>query len=215
MLAWHNADHPLFLFVNYGDTHFPYDHAEMDDVLGVPRLGARQIRPENAEGVYATYANATANVDRAIEQLVAMWRAKVGPDGAIVITSDHGEALFESGVLGHGLALDATQTRVPLIAVGLSGVWPEPLGLSDLRGAIQRSLMDPAPTPLRFEPVPGRQLLQYMAVVEHPRLLCLRSLDRELRYDTTDPPPADSEDFRTLIWWWESLQLDRSVAAAK
>ncbi|HTO55838.1 MAG TPA: sulfatase-like hydrolase/transferase [Myxococcota bacterium] len=215
MLDWHTADHPLFLFVNYGDTHFPYDHSEMDDVLGVPRLGPREIRPENAAGVYATYANAAANVDRAIEQLVAMWRAKLGPDGAIVITSDHGEALFESGVLGHGLALDATQTRVPLITVGLSGVWPEPLGLSDLRGAIQRSLTEEATEPLRFEPVPGRHLLQYMAVVEHPRLLCLRSFDRELRYDTTDPPPPDSEDFRQLIWWWESLQLERSVASAQ
>ena len=211
MLDWHDTSHPLFLFVNYGDTHFPYDHSEMDDVLGVPRLTPGEIGPENAAGVYSTYANSVANVDRAIEKLVEMWRAKVGPDGVIVITSDHGEALFESGVLGHGLALDDVQTRVPLIAVGLHGVWPEPVGLSDLRGALQRSLSGESAEPMRFEPTPGRQLLQYMAVIENPRLLCLRSYDHELRYDTTDPPPPESEDFDTLIWWWESLQLARAA----
>ncbi len=203
-------DRPLFLFVNFGDTHYPYDHRELDDILGVPRLGVQEIRPENAAGVYATYANATANVDRAIEQLVAMWRAKVGEDFAVVVTSDHGEALFETGVLGHGLALDATQTRVPLVVVGLDGTWPEPFGLTDMRAALQHSLAEAAgdgPARARFEPVTGRHILQYMAVVERPRLLCLRGLDSELRYDVDERTPPSGPDFRALIWWWESLQL--------
>jgi hypothetical protein len=203
---------PLLLYVNYGDSHFPYDHRELDDILGVERLQRRQIQPENAAGVYRTYANATANVDRAIQELVAMSRAKLGgQDLAIIVTSDHGEALFEGGVLGHGLALDATQTRVPLVVVGLGGVWPEPLGLSDVRASLQRALAtddDGSHARARFEPVPGRHILQYMALVEKPRLLCLRGLDTELRYDTSRSAPPDSADFESLIWWWESLQLD-------
>jgi hypothetical protein len=210
------AGRPLFLYVNFGDTHFPYDHRELDDVLGVSRLAPAQIRPEDPAGVYATYANATANVDRAIEQLVAVFRAKAGADAAVIVTSDHGEALFEDGALGHGLSLDERQTRVPLIVVGLGGDWPEPAGLSDLRGALQHALMANGPARPRFVPVPGRHVLQYMAVVEKPRLLCLRGLDTELRYNTTDPPPPDSEDFRQMIWWWESLQLQgASRASAK
>src|SRR5262249_22692654 len=38
------SERPLFLYVNYGDTHFPYDHRELDDVLGVRRLDVREIR---------------------------------------------------------------------------------------------------------------------------------------------------------------------------
>jgi sulfatase-like protein len=204
---------PLFLYVNYGDTHFPYDHRELDDLLGVPRLPSNEIRPENPSGVYATYANAAANVDRAIEELVARFRAKVGPDAVVIVTSDHGEALFEAGVLGHGLSLDTAQTRIPLIVAGLGGEWPEPAGLSDLRGMLQRSLAAEGERRPHFVPVPGRHILQYMAVIEKPRLLCLRGLDTELRYNTSDPAPADSEDFRQMIWWWESLQLERARSA--
>jgi hypothetical protein len=209
---------PLFLYVNFGDTHFPYDHRELDDILGVKRLDVREIRPENPRGVYETYANATANVDRAIGQLVALWRERMGAENsAVIVTSDHGEAMFEAGMLGHGLALDTTQTRVPLVVVGLGGAWPEPFGLTDMRGALQRSLAEYAgdePLVPRFEPVPGRHILQYMALIERPRLLCLRGLDTELRYDADQRTPPTDPDFRTLIWWWESVQLESARRAS-
>jgi len=32
-LSTWNPERPLFLYVNYGDTHFPYDHRELDDLL--------------------------------------------------------------------------------------------------------------------------------------------------------------------------------------
>jgi len=206
---------PLLLYVNYGDTHFPYDHRELDDILGVRRLTPREIRPENAAGVYATYANATANVDRAIQQLLDLWRDKVGAENtALLVTSDHGEEIFEDGTLGHGLALDATQTRVPFLLVGLGGTWPEPLGLSDVRAGLQRSLALSGPEaerPAHFAAVPGRHILQYMAVIEQPRLLCLRGYDTELRYDTTQRSQPDDPEFRSLIWWWEGLQLENAA----
>jgi hypothetical protein len=213
-LAARRDTRPLLLYVNYGDTHYPYDHREMDDVLGVPRLTRAQLQPENQEGVWGTYANAAANVDRAIEQLVGTW-AKLDPTGAVIVTSDHGEALFDTGAIGHGLSLDATQTRVPLVVWGLGGEWPEPIGMSDLRAALQRSLVaEPAEKPprARFAVVPGRRLFQYMAYIERPRLLCLRGADSQLRFDTAVGTPREGEDFEFLIRWWESLQ---SGAAAR
>ena len=214
-LAVWNPEQPLFLYVNYGDTHFPYDHRELDDVLGVERLPRDRIQPEDVPGVFATYANAAANVDRAIEALVAAVRARAGTgEVAVIVTSDHGEALFEDGVLGHGLALDATQTRVPLVIAGLDGDWPEPLGLSDFRAALQRSLAispGPAPPRVRFVATPGRRILQYMAVPERPRLLGLRGLHDALLYDTNRSADDDDPDFRALIWWWEALQLDTAA----
>jgi hypothetical protein len=208
-LEGRRSQKPLFLYVNYGDTHFPYDHELMDDVLGVPRLPAADIRPEDPNGVYATYANAAANVDRAIGELLTVWREKVGGDTAVIVTSDHGEALFEKGMLGHGLALDATQTRVPLVVAGLGGIWPEPFGLSDLRGSLQRSLArHPGEQPrVRFEPVPGRRILQYVTVIGRPRFLCLRGIESGLAYDTTQRGVPNDPSFGPLIWWWESLQL--------
>jgi hypothetical protein len=161
--------------------------------------------------VFATYANAAANVDRALEALVGALRARVGnAEIAVIVTSDHGEALFEAGVLGHGLALDAAQTRVPLVVAGLGGEWPEPIGLSDVRAALQHSLSAARGSQLsreRFVPDAERRILQYMAVPERPRLLCLRGLDTELRYDTTDPADDANPEFRQLVWWWEALQL--------
>jgi hypothetical protein len=209
-LARRDPARPLLLYVNYSDTHFPYDHVELDDLLGAPRLARRAIQPENAAEVYATYANAAANVDRAIGSLVERLRARPGArELALLVTSDHGEALFEDGVLGHGLALDAAQTRVPLVVSGVGGEWPEPIGLSDVRGALQRALAEPAgPAPRpRFVPRRERRVLQYMAVPETPRLLALRGLDTELRYDTRDTRPPDSPEFAELVRWWEALQL--------
>lgn len=211
-LARWDPSQPLLLYLNYGDTHFPYDHHELDDLLGVERLPRERISPDDPEGVFATYANAAANVDRGLERMFDELRARAGDaEIAVLVTSDHGEALFEDGVLGHGLALDAAQTRVPLIVSGLGGDWPEPIGLSDVRAALQRSLAlprgDPRPRP-RFVPAAGRRILQYMAFPERPRLLCLRGLDTELRYDTTDPPNDADPSFRELIWWWEAVQLE-------
>ena len=201
---------PLLLYVNYGDTHFPYDHRELDDVLGVPRLSRTEITPERRDAVIATYANAAANVDNAIAQLVARWRTKLGPDGAILVTSDHGEALFEGVGLGHGLALDPAQTRVPLVVYGLGGDWPEPIGMSDLRGAVQRSLQSaggPGLPRVHFAAVPDRRVLQYMAVIGEPRLLSLKAYDSEIRFDTAYGTPRNGDpEFDRMIWWWESLQ---------
>ncbi len=210
-LAGWDPARPLFLFVSYGDTHFPYDHAELDDLLGVERLPRQRISPDDPKGVFATYANAAANVDRGLEALFTELRARAGTgEIAVIVTSDHGEALFEDGVLGHGLRLDVAQTRVPLVVAGLGGEWPEPMGLSDVRAALQRSLATargPAPPRPRYVPDAGRRILQYMALPERPRLLCLRGLDTELRYDTRDPANDADPEFRQLIWWWEAVQL--------
>jgi hypothetical protein len=80
-----------------------------------------------------------------------------------------------------------------------------------MRAALQHSLAGApgdGPPRARFAPVPGRHILQYMAVVERPRLLCLRGIDSELRYDVNQRTPPTGSDFQNLIWWWESLQLE-------
>jgi hypothetical protein len=54
-----------------------------------------------------------------------------------------------------------------------------------------------------------------MALPERPRLLCLRGLDTELRYDTTDPASDADPEFRQLVWWWEAVQRAAAEAPAR
>ncbi len=44
-----NPSRPLFLYVNYHDTHFPYHHRELDNLLGISPLPRDQIKPGATE----------------------------------------------------------------------------------------------------------------------------------------------------------------------
>ena len=227
------TESPLFLYVNFHDAHFAYHHAEMDDILGVEPIARHQIRPGAAAAIWENYANAAANVDRAVEELVARFRASIGgADHTIVITADHGESLFERGVLGHGLLLATEETRVPLVLWGARGEWPEPISIADVRPFLQRSLSIPreGTPPAVFVPDPDRRILQFAAYVRNPSLLRLRGIERTFHYDvradelevlTRSDEPADIDDaereagFTQLIHTWESASLedDRRRAA--
>ncbi len=221
---------PLFLYVNLVDTHFPYTHEELDDLLGVSPLSRYDIKAKNAEGVRATYDNTAANVDLAARRIVERFReATGGRDHAILVTSDHGQALFENDLLGHGQSLTADQTRAPFILWGVGGDWPEPLGIADVRGLLQRNLFEvPAleekgstPPRARFNLDPSRAVFHFMAQIRHPHIIGLRSagglvsyhLDREA-LDLYGPDDAQREvpaedrrrAFDELIWSWESLR---------
>ena len=220
-----DPDRPLFLYVNIVDTHFPYDHDELDDLLGVERIRRSEIRADGAKRVREAYANTAANVDRAAERLVGAWRERLaGREQAILVTGDHGQAFYEHGTLGHGQALDDAQSRVPLILSGIGGEWPEPIAPSDLRGLLRRHLFTEhrgaAPRAVFVAREP-RWMLQYAGELARPHLLGLRGVDGALIYDVrkdrlsvvgpdessvSAPDAARSDGFRTLIWSWETIQ---------
>ena len=220
-LDQHPSQIPVFLYVNYHDTHFPYAHREMDNILDVSPLPRSKIGPDAAERLHATYANAAANVDRAIEALITRWESKFrGQDPVVLITADHGEALFENGYLGHGYRLSSEQTRVPLIVRGLTGVWPTLMGLADIRPRMIQSLAHPQPgKPLNFEPDSDHSVVQYIGNFGRPRILARRDIHGLLQYDfwnnRFEPPnPSgsvpgrnDQRRFVHLIWTWEALNL--------
>jgi hypothetical protein len=222
-LASYDSDQPLFLFVNVVDTHFPYHHDELDLILDVEPIARDAIRVERAEDVWATYLNTAANVDRAVEELVHAWWERLGRDGLLLVTADHGQSLYDDQrFLGHGRSLRREQTQVPFILWGGGGDWPEPLGLADVRHLLQRDLPGGR---ARFVPEPDRQLLQYMARIDEPRLLGLRSLDQTVIYDLANDqleflgpedrrielaPEEQDALFESLIRNWEALRLRRS-----
>jgi arylsulfatase A-like enzyme len=64
------AGKPLFLYVNFHDTHFPYTHDGIRPLVSDVRLARQQIGPAEREALWATYANTAANVDSAIGRVL-------------------------------------------------------------------------------------------------------------------------------------------------
>ncbi len=214
---------PQFLYVNFVDTHFPYTHDEVDDMLGVEGLERGEIRADRAEQVFRAYANTAANVDRAAELLVRACRARFGSHSlAVLVTGDHGQSFYETGTLGHGQQLHPAQTRVPFIVWGVGGDWPEPIGPSDVRALLARNLFQPRAAELpraRFAPDPQRRVFQYLGPLSRPERIAFRSSDRLVVFDFAanrawqtgpsapgDGEPAAPQDVLRLIRSWEVLQ---------
>jgi hypothetical protein len=223
-LARHDPAQPLLLYVNLVDTHFPYDHLEMERILGGDPIARHSIRAERADEVFATYANAAANVDRGVERITESWWSRLGRDTAILVTADHGQSFYENGVLGHGQFLDESHTRVPFVVWGMGGTWPEPLGLGDVRALLRRNLLRVGGSErAAFVPDPGRRIFQFVPRLERPRKLGLRAYDgaveyvvasRRLRTEGSTPPWAEGEGVSDeIVRTWEAYQLRLEGAA--
>jgi arylsulfatase A-like enzyme len=219
------ADRPLLLCVNFHDTHFPYTHAGIENLISSTRVSRGEITPENHDRLWATYANTAANVDRAIGQVLATVRAARGREPGIIVTSDHGESLFDEGFLGHGYALNEAQTRVPFVVVNLPMVVPEPLVQSEIRPALLAAMQEPdgnkAPG---SRPRGSAPLFQYLGDLGKPREVGFVGHHGRLLYDfrsdeTQKPgagwlrpanlPKAAREEFVELVQFWERIQLAR------
>ncbi|TDJ73422.1 MAG: hypothetical protein E2O39_05525 [Planctomycetota bacterium] len=117
---------PLFLFLHTYDPHAPLFRT----AAGAPtRVGRLSVGfhyhtfidlgpPTEAEVAFVRtlYADHVRYVDARIGELVALLKERGLYDEAlIVLTSDHGEELFDRGHYGHGFELYEHQLHVPLI----------------------------------------------------------------------------------------------------
>ena len=233
-----STDRPLFLYLNFQDTHFPYYHPGLASIVPGRVLDESAITPANRDAVHAMYANAAANVDRAIGSMLDRVRTAVGAEPAIIVLSDHGESLFDEGFLGHGYALNDVQTRIPLVAAGLPLVIKEPFGEADLRDAVGDALggesLEARPTVVA---APGKLVFQYLGSIDRPRQIAFvgapesggaaagagariiydfrngRALAADGTWrapDRLDPP--DRARFLQLIRYWEQMMLARAAA---
>ena len=219
-------DRSLFLYVNFHDTHFPYSHEGVESLTSTTRLPRHLIVPEERDALWATYVNTAANVDRAIGHVIDQVRRARGTEPAVIVTSDHGESLFDDGFLGHGHMLNEVQTRVPLIVTNLPIVLSEPFGHVDLRDAIGDALRNPEKT---VPPVPrllpaNREVFQYLGNVNRPRQIGFRDSTGRTLYDfrsqrlqihggpwlRSDELSGPARDgFLRLLHYWERMMLAR------
>ena len=220
------SDQPLFLYVNYHDTHYPYHHRAIDPLVpGSPVLDEADIAPANQAALQQMYSNTAANVDRAIGETLAAVEHRLGRRPAVIVTSDHGESLFDQGFLGHGYALNDIQTRVPLIARGLPILIEQPFGQVELRAAINRALSSNTSGTLPQLTIrEDKVVFQYLGTIDRPRQVALRSAHTQLVYDFRsrqvesgdavwrDPaviPGNVAERFTTVIHLWERMMVAR------
>lgn len=176
---------PLFLYVNFHDTHFPYHHREIEPLLDATVLPRGDITPARGPDLVAMYRNTAANVDRTIGRVLADVRDAVGADPVVLVTADHGESLFDENFLGHGYALNDAQTAIPLIAVNLPVELDEPFGQIQLRGTLWRALEAQRPADDAASPRTGdqRSVFQYLGRLSRPRQIASVGASHRTIYD--------------------------------
>ncbi|BCS33187.1 hypothetical protein TBR22_A24140 [Luteitalea sp. TBR-22] len=215
---------PLFLYVNFYDTHYPYWHDGLRPLLSDVRVAQGDIVDARADDVRRMYRNTAANVDAAIGRLRDLVRVHAGEEPAIVVLADHGESLFEDGYLGHGYVLNDQQTRIPLIVSGLALAACEPVGQADLRGAILEALAAAPASAVRpaFRACPGHAVFQYLGTIGRPRQIGFARAGGRIVYDIREQQVRRDEgawtrvdaltgearaEWLALVQYWERLRV--------
>jgi hypothetical protein len=225
-LAARDRQEPLFLYVNFHDTHYPYTHAGLENLLGVELLPPSLISPRRRPELRRTYLNATANVDRAIGRVIDGVQAHTGQRPAVVILGDHGESLFEQGFLGHGYALNDAQTRVPFIVSGLPLTITTPFGQSDLRRLMNAAMSERAHVGERPAVRHSREarVFQYLGTLDTPAQIGWMTASGPVTYDfrservsiwdgvlrPRDLTGEPKRMFQELVYTFESILLART-----
>jgi arylsulfatase A-like enzyme len=130
---WIKMKGPLFTYVHFIAPHFPIippppfldmfkkkksSHKEKRLIIKLREL--RKIRshftPEEIEDVTADYDSTIRYIDSQVGKLFNSIKEKRSYESSLIIfTSDHGEALYEHGVWGHGKNVFEETSRIPLI----------------------------------------------------------------------------------------------------
>lgn len=174
LLASTREGQPVFLWVHLLGPHLPFDPSEedlavagWDPSLGDPTYEEGEVikpeaafTPEERRKFRLLYRADIHHADRNLGLILQTIRARL-PKAAMLLTSDHGEEIWEHGAHGHGHAFWKELLAVPLIAVG--PLWTP--GSTD--GHLVR-LCEVAPTFLKLAQVP-----------RPPTMLCDTLLDRD------------------------------------
>lgn len=160
-LAWldsRGTDRPFFAFLNYFDAHGPYlpprefaaRFSSHPDALVTRRpfdgwaYTGEPVDPALSEMESDAYDASLAYLDAQLQLLFEQLQARGLADNTLlVITSDHGESIFEHGALGHSINLYREALHIPLL-LRLPG--KVPAGLRDSRPvdltAVPATLLD-------------------------------------------------------------------------
>lgn len=144
---------PQFVYFNFQTPHFPYDHASVEHRFADPPLARSEISAARREELERTYWNAVAHSDAALGALVErLKRLGQWDDTLLLVTGDHGESLFEDGLLGHGHIINRRQFATFLAVNRPLPELKPPLAISDYRAVLLDLLSDRQPRSQGFAP---------------------------------------------------------------
>ncbi|WP_276271748.1 sulfatase-like hydrolase/transferase [Haloarcula litorea] len=137
-----DAETPVFLYVHYNGTHYPYTPPpaflepyareigqSVDEVLERSRSIFEDVFDVVAEdlplsdddfaAISAAYDAGVAYVDHLVGDLFDHVRERLPGETIVVVTGDHGEAFGEHGWLGHHVLVTDELLHVPMVTHGL------------------------------------------------------------------------------------------------
>jgi arylsulfatase len=118
---------PFFLYLHMLQPHEPLDvappefyEAGENTLLGPTLSDYAQARdlpsPEELERHIRLYEGSLRFADHGVRQILELLRTRgLLESSIIVVASDHGEALGESGLIGHNTSVDEAMTAIPLL----------------------------------------------------------------------------------------------------
>jgi len=187
-LAWLDAlagDEPAFLYLQTIHPHNPYappEDLERRFTAGIPskirgdtrtlisiQRGRLKPSPADRERLQGLYAASVAQNDRELASLLEALASRFPPaETLVMVTSDHGEELFDHGGVLHGYTLYEELLHVPLIVRWPGTVRPGSIGLPTDALDLHATLLEVAGAPARTPPGPGRSLLPLLAAGGSP-----------------------------------------------
>ncbi len=198
----------FFAYVHFREPHFPYNPpAPFDTRFGTSDIftdgmadwpvveamnaeAAAGTPPsdEVLERVRALYEGNLAYVDDLVGQLIRCLEDRgLAENTVLIVTADHGEALFEHGYIGHNTQLYEESIRVPLF-MKLPG--QPPRQVNELV-----ELIDLAPTILELAGIPAPETMQGRSLLDtqEQRVAFSRTVWKRARYSARN-------DRYKLIW---------------
>lgn len=209
------APRPLLLYLQPMNTHGPYrvPAGHRDDLLGrAPSRefryldlshGLLRMRQRWSQGLqdslvdqYDTAIRYT--MDQLAQLIGALEEAGIYDDALVIVTSDHGEELFDHSGFSHGYSLYEEVVRVPLY-VKLPGqrtanVVAEPVSLADLM-----------PTVLEVLDLPGPTGLDGVSLRLGSRAAPRRTEDRSFVFTVDSKPEKPRCSAQAILRWPEVL----------
>ena len=172
-LGHRRPDRPFFAYLNYFDAHEPFvppmqfdnafgvrprsvrDYQFLFDYVGLVKNFARQRDLTMARDCYD---DCIAFLDQQLGQLLdTLKHQRLLENTVVVITSDHGEAFGDHGVVGHSYTVHFDEVGVPLVILAPDApaglVVDHPVSLRDLPSTVVDLV-----GPIASAPFPGRSL---------------------------------------------------------
>jgi membrane-anchored protein YejM (alkaline phosphatase superfamily) len=218
-----HQDKPVFTYVHMETTHFPYSH-ETAQSSGKKLVTGNSL-PENRDELVVRYRKAAGTLDAQIDELTAEFQSRRHNTPLIIILGDHGESLFDDGIVGHGLITNEIQTRVVCVIVNAWSDIPVPFGLVDFRPWLLRMLQTPRSahaTPRLY--TTKRAVFQYCGDINSPSRIAEVSLEGRItanflqgvfidqnKVEITFDQAISNPEYLGLVHRWQALHYLRSL----